>query len=60
MENARPITMQRFDWLAKKPLAQEQWETMEKTMRKTIETTRHRDRLTPFARSWGGLIHQAK
>jgi hypothetical protein len=34
-----PITMQRFEWMRKKPPAQEQWITMEKTMRKTIESS---------------------
>jgi hypothetical protein len=47
--------MQRFEWMRKKPPAQEQWITMEKTMRKTIESSGAR-----FARSAGGLIQQAK
>jgi hypothetical protein len=33
-----PITMQGVETAREKPLAQEQWQTMEKTMRRTMET----------------------
>ena len=38
--NLPPITMQRLERETKKPPAQEQWETMKRTMRKTMETMR--------------------
>jgi hypothetical protein len=38
MENATPITMQSLARAREKPSGQEQWEAMEKTMRRTMGT----------------------
>jgi hypothetical protein len=40
MENATPITMQGLARATEKPPAQKQWQAMEKTMRRAIETVR--------------------
>jgi hypothetical protein len=38
MENATPITMEDLARAREKPPAQEQWQAMEKAMRRTMET----------------------
>jgi ribosomal protein L19E len=47
MGNGVPITMQGIEGARKPPPAQEQWKTMAKAMRKTMETMKSADVMQP-------------